>query len=266
MVPGNGILYGKILGKGRVVVTNRDYEQEIKNRVKFIKEMVTVSGSSGIIFANSGGKDSALVGILCKMACENTVSLILPCGVARSYKQDREDALALSIKYNIATRGIDLAETQDVLTKALGADTKLSKSALSNISPRLRMLALYTVGASENRLVAGTSNYSEYYMGYFTKWGDGGCDFNPIRDLTCTEVFEFLKYLDAPACIIDKPPSAGLYEGQTDEEDMGITYESIDRYLLTGEATAIDKSIIERAHKPTAHKRRVPPAYGENNA
>ena len=240
----------------------RDYAQETEKRVAFIKQVLSDSGMKGIVFANSGGKDSALVGILCKKACDDTVSLILPCGIKRSYTRDREDALALSIKYNIATRGIDLAETQKVFIEAVGADVPLNEDALANIAPRLRMLSLYTVAQSEGRLVAGTSNYSEYYMGYFTKWGDGASDFNPIGDLTCTEVFEFLRFLGAPACIVDKPPSAGLYEGQTDEADMGITYESIDRFLKTGEASAVDRAIIDRAHKPTAHKRRPTLIYG----
>ena len=92
-------------------------------------------------------------------------------------------------------------------------------------------------------------------MGYFTKWGDGACDFNPISDLTVTEVFAFLRYLNAPSSIVEKAPSAGLYEGQTDEEDMGITYQAIDQYLETGAATEQDLSIIERYHSRSEHKR-----------
>jgi NAD+ synthase len=125
------------------------------------------------------------------------------------------------------------------------------------------MTALYTIAASENRLVAGTSNKSERHMGYFTKWGDGAYDFNPIADLTATEVFEFLRFLKAPAKIIEKPPSAGLFEGQTDETDMGVTYRSIDSYLLTGNCNSQDLEIIERFHRTSAHKRRLPKMYGE---
>jgi len=243
----------------------RDYAQELKNRVEFIRETVSVAGASGIVFANSGGKDSALVGILCKMACENTISLILPCGVARSYREDRADAQVLADKYNIATRDIDLAKTQEAFVAAMETGATLSGRAVANIAPRLRMLAIYSVAAGENMLVAGTTNYSEYHMGYFTKWGDGACDFNPIRDLTCTEVFEFLRYLDAPSCIMDKPPSGGLFEGQTDEADMGITYKSLDTFLTTGHATPADMAIIDKAHKSTAHKRKPPLTYGMNN-
>ena len=85
----------------------------------------------------------------------------------------------------------------------------LNNMALTNITPRLRMTTLYTIAAAENRLVAGTGNRSEIYMGYFTKWGDGACDFNPIADLCATEIFEFLLFLNAPASIVEKAPSAG---------------------------------------------------------
>ena len=132
----------------------------------------------------------------------------------------------------------------------------LNDAAIANIAPRLRMITLYTVAASENRLVAGTGNASEYYMGYFTKWGDGAYDLNPIADLTATEVFEFLRYLKAPEAVITKAPSAGLFEGQTDEEDMGVTYAAIDRYIQTGEAEEKDKAIIDRYHSRSEHKRR----------
>jgi len=239
----------------------RDYAEEVKNRVKFIKDTVAASKAKGIVFANSGGKDSALTGILCKMACDNTVSLILPCGVASNYNLDRTDAMALSKQYNIPTRGIDLAETKNAFLRSVGTDIKITERAIANISPRLRMMAVYAVATSENRIVAGTGNLSEYHLGYFTKWGDGGYDFNPIADLTATEVLEFLKYLNAPESIVNKPPSAGLYEGQSDEIELGITYERIDKYITTGEAVPADKAIIDRYHESTHHKRRPPILY-----
>ena len=114
---------------------------------------------------------------------------------------------------------------------------------------------------SEGRLVAGTGNRSEAYMGYFTKWGDGAYDFNPIADLTATEVIEFLDFLDAPESIRTKAPSAGLYEGQTDEQEMGVTYAAIDRFLETGEAEPEDLAVIERFHARSEHKRRPAATY-----
>ena len=101
-------------------------------------------------------------------------------------------------------------------------------------------------------------------MGYFTKWGDGANDFNPIADLTVTEVYEFLEYLGAPRSIIEKAPSAGLFEGQTDEQEMGVTYAAIDKYMETGEASAHDKEIIDRYHARSEHKRNLPKFYSDN--
>ena len=123
------------------------------------------------------------------------------------------------------------------------------------------MTTLYTIAAAEGRLVAGTGNRSEAYMGYFTKWGDGACDFNPIADLTATEVLDFLRWLGAPRSIIEKAPSAGLFDGQTDEKEMGVTYRAIDEYLTEGIATDEDLAIIERYHSRSEHKRRPIPVY-----
>ena len=133
--------------------------------------------------------------------------------------------------------------------------------AISNIAPRLRMTTLYAVAAAEGLLVAGTGNRSEGYMGYYTKWGDGAHDFNPISDLTATEVIAILKFLGAPPSIVEKAPSAGLFDGQTDEQEMGVTYEAIDRYLTEGTATEKDRAIIERFHSRSEHKRRPIPTY-----
>ena len=242
----------------------RNYSLEVEKRVEFIKELLKNSGADGIVYGNSGGKDCALVGILCKLACDNTVGLILPCGKFQQKGDDVKDAQMLAEKFNIQTRIFDITDMKDMFISSLGKNINLSESAKQNIPPRLRMTALYTVAASENRLVAGTSNKSERYMGYFTKHGDGAYDFNPIADLTATEVFEFLRYLKVPARIIEKPPSAGLFEGQTDEKDMGVTYHSIDSYLLTGNCPPQDLEIIEKFHRTSAHKRKLPALYGGN--
>ena len=239
----------------------RNYEIETQKRVEFIKSLLADAHADGIVYGNSGGKDSALVGVLCRLACENTVGIIMPCGSKRNYGEDKTDAERLAEQYDIDVRLIDLSGVQNELLSALEKGGGLAANALANIAPRLRMTALYTVAADENRLVAGTGNRSERYMGYFTKWGDGACDFNPIADLTVTEIYEFLRYLDAPDFIIDKAPSAGLFDGQTDESEMGVTYSSIDKFLLTGEVDEQDRAIIERYHKTSGHKRCMPAVY-----
>lgn len=237
----------------------RNYEDECKKRVDFIRNVIKSAGADGIVYGNSGGKDSALVGILCKNACDNTVGLVMPCGSKRNYEMDKDDAEKIADHFGISTRFVDLSDIKNEFVKVIGEKTELTNTAVMNIAPRLRMISLYAVASSENRLVAGTGNRSEAYMGYFTKWGDGAYDFNPVADLTVTEIYEFLRYLKAPEFIIDKAPSAGLFEGQTDESEMGITYKSIDAFLLNGTASPQDKAIIEKFHKSSEHKRLPPP-------
>ena len=240
----------------------RDYKIETEQRVAFIRELVEKTHSRGIVFGNSGGKDCALVGILSKMACDNTVSVMLPCGSSVNFGKDLEDAKALCEKFEIENRMVDLTAVKEAEIAALEkTGVELNSQALTNIAPRLRMTTLYAIGAAEGRLVAGTGNRSERFMGYFTKWGDGGHDFNPISDLTVGEVYDFLRYLGAPASIIDKAPSAGLFEGQTDEKEMGVTYAAIDKYILTGEATEEDRAIIERYHSRSLHKLNPVPTF-----
>ena len=239
----------------------RDYEQETRVRVAFIQTVIKAAGARGIVFGASGGKDSVLVGILCKKACDDTVGIILPCDCKRNYEDDRYDALDACDKYGIKVRTVDLGEVKQTIVSALDRGGPLTNAADINIAPRLRMTALYAIAASESRLVAGTSNRSEIHMGYFTKWGDGACDFNPIADLTVTEIYEFLTYLKAPEKIIDKMPSGGLFDGQTDESEMGITYKSIDDFILTGETNETDQAIIARYHAASEHKRSLPAVY-----
>ena len=239
----------------------RNYESEIANRIKFIRDILSSARADGIVYGNSGGKDSALVGILCKMACENTVGLIMPCGSKRNYTIDKTDAEKVAKQYDIATRVVDLSGVKTALSHVVGKKTRLTNAALANMAPRLRMAALYAVSASENRLVAGTGNRSEGYIGYFTKWGDGAFDLNPIADLTVTEIYAFLHFLGAPDFIIEKAPSAGLFDGQTDESEMGVTYCAIDSYLLAGTTNEHDKDIMERFHNTSEHKRNMPLVY-----
>ena len=245
----------------------RDYRLETQLRIGFIRDALMAAKTDGVVYGNSGGKDCALVGILCKAACVNTLGLIMPCGSKRNYESDKTDAENLAAQFGIETRIVDLTTVKEQFVDAVVAgDSDEAKSlgaaALANIAPRLRMTALYTVAANENRLVAGTGNRSERHMGYFTKWGDGACDFNPIADLTVTEVYEFLRFLGAPENIIAKAPSAGLFEGQTDEAEMGVTYRSIDSLLLSGTTNERDAEIISRFHNSSGHKRKMPLMYG----
>lgn len=236
----------------------RDYTIELEKRVAFIKNQMKSAGVNALVFGNSGGKDSALVGILCKRACEDTLGIIMPCSSEQNYGSDKDDALKLAEKFDISTKIVDLTQVREAEIKAIGE--QVSDSALANIAPRLRMTTLYLIAHNRRALVVGTGNRSEAYMGYFTKWGDGAYDINPIADLTVTEIYEFLRFLGAPESIIVKAPSAGLFAGQTDEKEMGVTYDEIDKFLLSGEKGS-HFQIIERYHKASEHKRIMPQVY-----
>lgn len=230
-------------------------ENIIKQKTEYIRETVKKAGAKGIVFGNSGGKDSALAGILCKRACGNTLGVMMPCGTKQNFGSDLADAESLAKQFGIGCVTVDLTAAKESVVTALKAAGGITASAEANIAPRLRMTTLYAIAHSRGYLVCGTGNKSESYMGYFTKWGDGAYDFNPLSDLTVTGIYELLRHLGAPSCIIEKAPSAGLFEGQTDEAEMGVTYAEIDAYLAGQSVSEKAKKIIETAHAKSAHKR-----------
>jgi len=250
----------------------RDWPKEVEARVKWIQKIIGKTKTNpgmGIVYGNSGGKDCTLAAILCRKATENILGVIMPCQSSRNFGIDREHALLAAKQYGIPTVQLDLSDMKSLFTNLLTPvlsemsllEENLRKGQM-NVNPRLRMTTLYALAQAKNSLVCGTGNRSEITMGYFTKWGDGGCDFNPIADLTATEIFDFLRFLGAPDVIIDKAPSAGLFEGQTDEEEMGILYAEIDEYLLHGTGDPEKIAKIQQALKFSAHKRKMPPTFG----
>lgn len=239
----------------------RNYQMELESRIAFIRQQLEMAGAQGIVYGNSGGKDSALVGILCRKACDNVLGVMMPCQSKRNFGEDMVDGLAVAKQFDIETVTVDLTQAKETLLAQVETVMSLSNLAKANMNPRLRMITVYALAQSRNALVAGTGNRSEGYMGYFTKWGDGAYDFNPISDLTVTEIYEFLRFLEAPESIISKAPSAGLFEGQTDEQEMGLTYADLDRYLLTGEGEPELVTRIEATHSRSAHKRVMPKVY-----
>ena len=139
----------------------RDFQQEFDARVAYIRGKLREAHADGIVFGNSGGKDSALVGTLCKAACGNTVGLIMPCASKQNYGRDADDGNALAAQFGIETRTVDLTAVRERELQALEGVCALNDMALTNIAPRLRMTTLYAIAAAENRLVAGTGNRSE---------------------------------------------------------------------------------------------------------
>jgi len=175
---------------------------------------------------------------------------------------DREHAELVAARFHIPVKVVILDEVFDSLIKALpgdGYDAATGKLAENNIKPRLRMVTLYYFANRLSYLVVGASNRSELSVGYFTKHGDGGSDLMPLGNLVKSQVRDLARYLDIPREIIDKPPSADLWEGQTDEEELGLTYNELDRYLITGKAGKKIKEKIDFKISKSIHKRNLPP-------
>ncbi len=226
----------------------------------WIKEQVLAGGRRGIVLGLSGGLDSATIAVLCQRAFpQNTLGVIMPC---HSLQQDRAHAEELARKFSIPTTTVDLGDIFDVLLRTLPdykVDPAASRLAQANTKARLRMLTIYHIANQLKYMVAGASNRSEIAVGYFTKYGDSGVDIMPLGNLVKEQIRELARFLDVPQAIIDKPPSAGLWEGQTDEDEMGFTYEALDRYLLTGEAPDEIRAKIEALIAASHHKRALPP-------
>lgn len=239
------------------MIMNNDFiRQDIDNRVDFIRRALEEAHADGIVFGSSGGKDSALVAILAKLATPNVLGVIMPCQSRRNYGMDRDDALTLHKRFDIETAEVDVTPIKEAFLSAVkDAVEEQSDLAYINVNPRLRMAILYNIAQRRNYLVAGTGNLSEITMGYFTKWGDGACDINPISDLTVTKVYEYLEYLDCPEPFLVKAPSAALSEDQTDEQEMGVSYKEIDSYIEGGEVSDTARLVIERRFRTSEHKR-----------
>jgi NAD+ synthase len=250
-----------------------------KEIAEWLRHRVNAAGTRGLAVGLSGGIDSAVVIRLCQMAAaDQVVGVIMPC---HSDPQDEADARLVAEHFGIAVLRIDLEPPYDQLVRALrtamaslppdivpsaagSAGDLRSRVPLANVKPRLRMATLYYVANSLNYLVAGTGNRAELTIGYFTKYGDGGVDLLPIGDLLKSEVRAIAKELGVPQPIIDKPPSAGLWLGQTDEEEMGLTYAELERYL-TGGPDSVAPALalrLERMIRATDHKRALPLSPG----
>ncbi|MDO5036873.1 MAG: NAD(+) synthase [Tissierellia bacterium] len=235
--------------------------KEVDRLVAWLQDEVAGAGAQGLIFGLSGGIDSALMAALAKRAFpDKALGVIMP---INSNPEDEKDARLLADQIDLWTQKVDLAPAyQAVLDQAGDLDSSLAKS---NIKPRLRMSVLYYYGQAHNLLVCGCTNASEFYTGYFTKYGDSACDLFPLVDFTKTEVYDLARFLDLPQKIIDRRPTAGLLEGQDDEKDMGFSYKELDAWIREGvEGPNIDK--IKAMHKKSGHKRVFAKAYRREQA
>lgn len=234
--------------------TNENVAKYINYLVNWIREKVLKAHCKGVIVGISGGIDSALVCALALKAFpNNTLGVVMPID---NMSHDKTDIDALSKSLNTPFIQINLASAFDQITCAIGKLDNLL--AISNIKPRLRMTTLYALAQENNYLVLGTDNEDETYIGYFTKYGDGGVDILPISRLLKCEVRLLAKYLNVPESIINKAPSAGIWEGQTDENELGFTYNELDNYLMGNAISKETIKKIEHKHLISEHKRNIP--------
>jgi NAD+ synthase len=247
-------------------------ENHVNSIVKWLQEMVKETGTNGLVVGVSGGLDSAVVAHLIKRAVpEDSLAALLPIYTSKENMEHANDVID-SCGINAVT--IDLSETHKTMYSEIKNELQESNTFIdandrlssANLRSRLRMSTLYALATNYNYLVVGTDNASEYYTGYFTKYGDGGVDILPIVEYTKKEIREMAVYLGVPSDISLKKPSADLWEGQTDEDEMGTTYDKIDDYLKGKEIPAEDKKIIETMHAKTAHKRECLPKYRRDNS
>jgi NAD+ synthase len=250
---------------------------------RWIKNYITSAKADGIVIGLSGGIDSSVTASLCVKALgkEKVLGISLPC---ESDPQDFEDAKLIADQLGIELIKIELTPLfnefeRSVIANLEQTEFKIIKIredmwrnnilALANVKPRLRMTTLYYIGQSMGLyLVAGTGNRTEMAIGYFTKYGDGAVDFEPLGDLYKCEVRELAKHLNIPEKIIKKPPSAGLWKGQTDEDEIGISYDKLDEIIYridnNLDINDLNEKILSKVKnmmKLSAHKKKMPPIF-----
>lgn len=258
---------GRILSPGGKLPLAPKYDPDTPEVLgRFIRHRVDLAKASGAVVGISGGIDSAVVAALCVRALgkDNVLGLLLP--------EDRPTAEALqTVRWlGIPSRTVRIGPlVKAALTCGL---SKIGRNASANVKARMRMVVLYLEANQNGRLVVGTGNKSELLVGYFTKHGDGGVDILPIGDLYKTQVRALAEALDVPEAIRSLVPTAGLYPGQTDEGELGITYEKLDSILMGIELKLGRGQIAKRAGVPISevdrisarvrsaiHKRHMPP-------
>lgn len=228
----------------------------------WIQDRVREAGAKGLVLGMSGGIDSSVVATLSKMACGNNVlAMIMPC---HSSPQSATHAQMVASKLNIKTHVSDLTAAYDSIVQKI---PHAEGFELTNVRPRLRMTALYCAAQANNYLVIGTTNRTESTIGYFTKWGDGASDLLPLANLYKDQVYALAHEIDIPEEIITKEPTADLWEGQTDEKEIGMTYtelETILRGIDMDNLSGLNPDSVERVRKMielSAHKRNPVPVF-----
>ena len=255
-------------------VLDIDFAEAQTRICRFIKEYVENARAKGIVLGLSGGVDSATVAALSSRAIggDNVLALLMP--EQETFKQkDVDDAKTIADLFHLQTVNCDMTEVLNGFYKSIPAFSKTDRLCKGNIKARTRMIFLYYYANSQNRIVAGTSDKSETYMGYFTKWGDAAADITPIIDLYKTQVRRLAVHLGIPKELALKPSTPALWPNQLAESELEIKYETLDLILYglerfmkpeeIAEQLSIDQAIVDRVQARillNEHKRRMPMA------
>lgn len=218
----------------KFIITNKNVKDYVHNISAWIKVQVEKVGAKGVVLGMSGGVDCSTVARLCQEAGIKIHLVILPYGGNMKNSKTYNNAMDLINKFNFEYHIFDIKQAVDSLIIPIDETSNKVELARANLRPRIRMTYLYEYASINDFLVIGTGNLSEITAGYFTKWGDGAHDINPLAKITKKEVYIIAKYLQVPESIINAKPSADLWPGQTDEAEMDITYKQIDDYILNG--------------------------------
>lgn len=228
--------------------------------VEWIRDFFDKNGKGcNAIVGISGGKDSSVVAALCVEALgkERVIGVLMPCGEQSDIDCAKHLVNHLGIKHYI----INIQDSVNGLLNSMPSDMSLTSQAKINLPPRIRMSTLYAVGQSCNGRVANTCNLSEDWVGYATRYGDGAGDFSPLANITVREVKQIGRLLGLPDMLVDKPPIDGLC-GKTDEENLGFTYDTLDKYIREGICEDINiKKRIDNLHAMNKFKLEPMPSY-----
>lgn len=235
--------------------------EKIKNDcVQWIRKFFEENGRGcNAVVGISGGKDSSVVAALCVEALgkDRVIGVLMPCGNQHDIDCSYQLVEHLGIKHYV----VNIESTIKSIKAALPVDLELTEVSNNNLPPRIRMATLYAVSQSVNGRVANTCNLSEDWVGYSTRYGDSVGDFSPLSKLTVNEVKQIGMLLKLPSELVNKTPIDGLC-GKTDEENLGFTYEELDKYIRTGEIeNPLKKEIIDRKHKQNLFKLELMPCF-----